>query len=54
MTLEFLNEQKQKYQQRAEYFKKMEFDILAADFQSVVVLISEMEKFLNKEELNKT
>lgn len=47
MTLEYLNEQKTKYQKKTEYFKNIEFDILAADFQGVVDLISEMENYIN-------
>jgi hypothetical protein len=47
MTLEYLNEQKVKYQQKVEYFTKIGFDILAADFQGVVELISEMENYIN-------
>jgi hypothetical protein len=47
MTLEHLNEQKVKYQQKLEYFKKLGFDTLAADFQDVVDLIGEMEEYVN-------
>lgn len=48
MTLEYLNEQKEKYEKRQEYFKKLGFDILASDFQSVVSLIKEMEKHIKE------
>lgn len=44
MTLEYLKEQKEKYQVKVDYFKKLGFDNLAADFQGVVNLIEEMEK----------
>ncbi len=50
MTLEYLNEQKEKYQQKQNYFKNIGFDILAADFQSVVELIGEMEKYIKEKE----
>ena len=49
MTLEFLSEQKKKYQQRYEQFKNIYFDNLAADFKGVVDLICEMENYINKE-----
>lgn len=48
MTLEYLNEQKEKYQQKQTYFKNIGFDTLAADFQVVVDLIKEMENYINK------
>ena len=50
MTLEYLNEQKTKYQQKSEYFQKIWFDILAADFQGVVNLIGEMENYIKEKE----
>lgn len=49
MTLEYLMEQKTKYQQKSEYFKKIGFDTLAADFQGVVDLIAEVENYINTE-----
>lgn len=48
MTLEYLNEQKEKYEKRQEHFKKLGFDILASDFQSVVSLIKEMENHIKE------
>ena len=51
MTLEYLKEQKEKYEKRQEHFKKLNFDILAADFQGVVNLIKEMENHI-KENMN--
>lgn len=50
MTLEFLNEQKTKYQQKIEYFKNIGFDHLVADFQGVVDLIGEMENYIKEKE----
>ena len=50
MTLEYLNEQKEKYQKKAKYFEIIYFDNLAADFQGVVDLIEEMEKYVRGEE----
>ena len=49
MALEYLAEQKSKYQNKQEYFKKIGFDALATDFQGVVALLEEMEKHLEEE-----
>ena len=46
MTVEYLNEQKLKYQQKQEYFNKLNFDRLSNDFKDVVDLIGEMEKYI--------
>lgn len=51
ITLEYLTEQKEKYQQRAEYFKTLCFDNLADEFQGVINLIGEMEIYI-KEKVN--
>jgi hypothetical protein len=48
MTLEYLAEQKIKYQDKADYFKSIEFDNLAADFQGMVDLIGEMEDYIKE------
>ena len=53
MTLEYWKEQKEKYQEKADYFKKLGFDILATDFQDVVDLIGEMEKYIKEQENGK-
>ena len=50
MTLDYLNEQKLKYQQKQEYFEKISFDHLATDFKEVVDLIEEMEKYIKEKE----
>lgn len=50
MTLEYLSEQKTKYQQKTEYFKNLDFEHLAADFQNVVDLIGEMENYIKEKE----
>lgn len=50
MTLEYLNEQKMKYQQKYDYFKKLEFDNLATDFQGIINLIDEMENYIKEKE----
>lgn len=50
MTLEYLNEQKMKYQKKIEYFQKINFDNFAADFQGVVDLIGEMENYIKEKE----
>ena len=46
MTLEYLAEQKVKYQNRADYYKNIGFDNLAAEFQGTVDLIGEMEEYM--------
>ena len=51
MTLEYLQEKKEKYQKKAEYFSIISFDNLANDFQGVVDLIGEMEEYLLDQEL---
>lgn len=43
---EYLIEQKNKYQDRQDYFKKLGFDVLASDFHEVIDLIEKMEEFL--------
>ena len=48
MTLEYLKEQKEKYQQKQTYFKNVGFDTLAEDFQGIVGLIAEMENYINE------
>ena len=48
MTLEYLNEQKEKYSQRIKYFKNIGFDALATDFQCIVDLIDEMENYIKE------
>lgn len=50
MTLEYLDEQKKRYQEKAKYFKNIDFEILSADFQKVVDLIEEMEKFIKQKQ----
>ena len=46
MTLEYLKEQKETYQQKQTYFKNIGFDTLAADFQGVVNLIGDIENYM--------
>ena len=50
MTLEYLKEQKEKYQQRQEYYNKIDFQRLAGDFQGIVDLIGEMENYIKEKE----
>ena len=50
MTLEYLAEQKAKYQDKADYFKGIGFDNLAAEFQGAVDLIGEMENYIKEKE----
>lgn len=50
MTLEYLDEQKAKYQNKADYFKHVGFDNLAAEFQGVVDLISKMEDCIKEKD----
>ena len=53
MTLEYLKEQKEKYQQKQTYFKNIGFDTLATDFQGVVNLIVEMENHIEENNYGK-
>ena len=46
ITVEYLQEQKEKYTKKAKYFKNIDFEILSADYQGVVDLIEQMEKFI--------
>ena len=48
MTKEYLADQKTKYQERHDYYKKLGFDVLASDFQGVIDLINEMEKHMEE------
>ena len=48
MTLEYLNEQKTKYQTRVEYYKNFSFERISNDFQSIVDLIGEMENYIKE------
>ena len=50
MTLEYLAEQKLNYQEKADYFKSIEFDVLATEFQNVADLIGEMEEYIKEKE----
>lgn len=50
MTLEHLAEQKAVYQAKVDYFKNISLDILAANFQGVVDLISNMEEYVKEKE----
>lgn len=50
MTLEYLNEQKTKYQQKHDYFNRLGFDTLSSDFQGVMDLIGEMENYIKEKE----
>ena len=43
ITIERLQEEKLKYQQKQDYFKNLGFDNLVNDFQSIIDLINEME-----------
>ena len=50
ITLEYLKEQKEKYQDKADYFKKIEFDGLATEFQGVVDLIEKVEEHIKEKD----
>ena len=50
MTLEYLAEQKAKYQEKVEYFRNINFNRLANEFQEVVDLIAKMEEYLKEKE----
>ena len=49
ITSEYLAEKKAYYESKCNYLKNIEFDTLAADFQGIVALISEMENYINTE-----
>ena len=53
MTLEYLAEQKAKYQEKSDYFKKIEFDGLATEFKGVVDLIGKMEEYIKEKDNGK-
>lgn len=53
MTLEYIAEQKLKYQDKTTYFKNIGFDNLTADFQNVVNLIGEIENYIKEKENGK-
>ena len=48
MTLEYLAEKKAYYEGKCTYFKNIEFDTLAADYQGMVDLVTEMENNLKQ------
>ena len=48
MTLEYLKERKEKYQNRQQYFSAIGFDNLANNFQGMVDLICEMEEYIKE------
>lgn len=48
ITSEYLAEQKSKYQNKQEYFKKIGFDNLGKEFEAVVSLIKEMESHITE------
>ena len=53
MTTEYLSEKKTYYESKYNYFKNLGFDILAAEFQSVVDLIGDMENYIKEKENGK-
>ena len=50
MTLEYLAEQKVKYQDKVDYFKSIGFDGLATEFQGMADLIGKMEEYMKEKE----
>jgi hypothetical protein len=50
MTTEYLLEKKTYYEDKCNYFKNLEFNTLATDFQGVVDLIGEMENYIKEKE----
>jgi hypothetical protein len=50
ITLEYLAEQKTKYQNKVDYFQKMTYDHLTEDFKGVVDLIGKMEDYMKENE----
>lgn len=50
MTLEYLKEQKEKYQKKVEYFEAIDFTNLSNDFQGIVDLINQMKEYIKEKE----
>lgn len=50
ITLEYLAEQREKYEKKAKYFKNIDFEILSADYQEVVDLIKQIEGFVREKQ----
>ena len=50
MTLEYLAEKKVQYENKCDYFQKLEFNNLTTDFKGVVDLIGEMENYIKEKE----
>lgn len=48
ITLEHLQDQREKYEKKAKYFKNIDFEILSTDYQGVVDLIEQIEQFIKK------
>jgi hypothetical protein len=53
MTLKYLVEKKTQYENKYDYFQKLEFNNLATDFKGVVDLIGEMENYIKEKENGK-
>jgi hypothetical protein len=53
ITNEHLTEKKAKYQERADYYKKLGFDVLEVEFNGIVQLIEEMEEYLKENDNGK-
>jgi hypothetical protein len=53
MTLEYLAEKKAQYENKYDYFQKLEFNNLATDFKGVVDLIGEMENYIKEKDNGK-
>ena len=50
MTLEYLAEKKAQYENKYDYFQKLEFNNLATDFKGVIDLICEMENYIKEKD----
>ena len=50
MTLEYLEQQKEKYEKKVQYYSALSFDVLADSFQGVVDLIGEMEDYIKSKQ----
>ena len=48
ITLEYITEQKAKYQESAEYYQKLGFDRLASNYQDIVNILNSMEDYLKE------
>jgi hypothetical protein len=52
MTIETLEKLKTKYSDKRDYFKNLDFSVIAADFDDMVLTITEMIAYLQNDSKN--